>query len=93
MLTLRWQIKVYALSMTKYKLRTQYVPRHTGTQSEALDAIGDALKRRLIDFGAATTLRDLVRAGHVDKARTTLNEIASAPTQHVPAWFVPLPVE
>lgn len=89
MLTLRYQIKVYALGMTKYKPRTQYVPRYTVIQSEALDAVGDALKRRLIDFGAATTLRDLVRAGHVDEARTTLNKLASTSSQHVPAWFVP----
>lgn len=65
--------------MTKYRLQTQHVPRYTVAQGRALEAIGNALKRRLIDFTAATELRDLVRAGRVAEARAALNRLASAP--------------
>ncbi len=44
----------------------------TSAQSEALDAIGEALKSRRINFHIATKLRDLVRSGRVDEAQERL---------------------
>lgn len=50
--------------------------RYTAEQVELLDAVGKALTYQLIDFTAATELRDQIRAGRPNKARTTPNEIA-----------------
>lgn len=47
----------------------------TATRSDTLGAIGDGLKRRLLDFAAATKLRDLTRSGRVDEVRATLKGI------------------
>lgn len=62
--------------MAEQRLQTLRAPRYTVVQGEALEAVGDALKRRLIDFAVATELRDLVRAGRLDEVRTTLSVIA-----------------
>ena len=47
----------------------------TVSRSETLEAVGRVLKRRLIDFTAATKFRDLVRAGRVIEVRATLDKI------------------
>ena len=49
--------------------------KFTATRDETFEAIGRVLKRRLIDFTAATKLRDLVRAGRIDEARARLDKI------------------
>ena len=64
--------------MTRTRLSTQHVPGYAAAQGETLDMIGSAFKRHLIDFEAATALRDLVRAGHPDEARAALTELAHA---------------
>lgn len=53
--------------MKCYGLPTQHIPKHTTAQISALEAIGSAFTCRLIDFTAATELRDLVRAGRTDE--------------------------
>ena len=58
--------------MTHYRLPTQHLPKHTTAQSSALEAIGHAFKHQLIDFTAATELRDLARAGHTDEVSDAL---------------------
>jgi len=50
--------------------------RYTAEQVELLNAVGKALTCQLIDFTAATELRDQIRAGRPNEARTTLTEIA-----------------
>lgn len=45
---------------------------YTVAQCEALDAIGDALKCRQINFHIATKLRDFVRSGRVAEAQERL---------------------
>ena len=50
--------------------------RYTAEQIELLDAVGKALTCQLIDFTAATELRDQIRAGRPNEAKTTLTEIA-----------------
>ena len=47
----------------------------TSNPSETLEDVGRVLKRRLIDFTAATKLRDLVRAGRVNEVRAKLDTI------------------
>lgn len=61
--------------MKKYSLQTQHVPKYTVAQSSALEAIGKAFKGDLIDFEAATELRDLVRAGRTDEASAALDTL------------------
>jgi hypothetical protein len=56
--------------------------RYTLVQGQALEAVGDALKRRRIDFAAATELRDLVRAGRVEEVMAALD--VSADTKVTP---------
>lgn len=64
--------------MTKYKPRAKYVPRYTVAQSETLEAVGAALKRRRINFATATELRNLIRAGHVEQVSAALNDATNA---------------
>ena len=51
----------------------------TSAQSEALDAIGNALKHQQINFYIATRLRDLVRLGQVDEAQERLQCFKQGP--------------
>lgn len=72
--------------MIGYKLDTFHSPRYTAVQGEALDAIGDALKGRLINFGTAIKLRDFVRSGRVDEGvgnpYQSCQHLRLAATQH-----------
>ena len=52
---------------------------YTAAQSRALDALGNALKHRRIDFYIATKLRDLVRMGRVDEAERMLRRYRQDP--------------
>lgn len=52
---------------------------YAAAQSRALDAIGNALKHRRIDFYIATKLRDLVRMGRVDEAERMLRRYRQDP--------------
>jgi len=52
---------------------TNHESGDTESQRKALDAIGDALKHRRIDFYIATKLRDLVKSGRVDEALEALS--------------------
>ena len=61
--------------MTDRKLPTIRSLRFDASQRKALDAIGDALKHRRIDFFMATELSDLVKAGQVDAVLETLNRL------------------
>ena len=47
---------------------TSHKSGDTATQRKALDAIGEALKHRQINFYIATKLHDLVKLGRVDEA-------------------------
>lgn len=52
---------------------------YAAAQSRALDAIGDALKHRRINFHIATKLRDLVKLGQVDEAEGILRRYRQGP--------------
>lgn len=51
---------------------TSYRGGYTAIQRRALDAIGNALKHRRINFYIATELRDLVRSGQVEEVEELL---------------------
>lgn len=57
-------------------------PRFSAAQREALDAIGDALKQRRIDFAMATELSDSVKAGRIDAVLEAL-DISRPPDTHL----------
>lgn len=67
----------YRIGMTDRKLHTLPALRYTVMQGDVVEAIEDALKRRQIDFAAATELRDLVRAGQLGEVRAALDAITS----------------
>ncbi len=46
--------------------------RFSAKGRQALEAIGDALKRRVIDFRMASDLSDKVKAGNVDEVMRLL---------------------
>lgn len=61
--------------MTNQRLSTIRSSRFTASQREALDAIGNALKQRQIDFFRAVELSDQVKAGQVDMVLKALTQI------------------
>lgn len=54
-------------------------PRYTAVEFEVLEAIGDALKHRAINFATASKLRDDMKAGKVDMVLKTLEKRTGKP--------------
>ena len=61
--------------MTDRPIHTLRGPRYTAAQRDALEAIGKALKQRLLDFATAVELGDQVKAGQVDDVVTKLAKL------------------
>jgi hypothetical protein len=52
--------------------------KHTAIQREVLDVIGNALKRRQVDFLTATKLGDRLKVGRAGEVIRTLNRITGS---------------
>lgn len=64
--------------MTRYPSQTFKGPRYTAEQRRLLDAIGEALKHRRLDFAAASELGEQVKAGELEQVARALEALPAA---------------